>query len=209
MKRCIFFLVLVCSFAQLLKAQNPDPLYVIDAYRKGFMLKNKDSVYYQQMFFKVFPSDFKTFSRYYGWDYQLNKGRPLTSTPPTYFKRVFNSKAYSRAEVIKKIIGISVNARRFNSASVSDGNGPAVGQFQEDSFKFALAHIDEFLKTLQTRSKAEIVSVWAFYMDYPNGNFRKGDYKKVCNLIAPHNPAMVALITQGYKRDVAKWSKKL
>ncbi|HWZ36469.1 MAG TPA: hypothetical protein VNW51_09930 [Mucilaginibacter sp.] len=199
MKRYIIFLVLFFSFTHLLKAQDPDPLYVVDAYRKGFIVKNKDSIYYQRMFFKVFPTNFKTFEKYYGWDEQHQVGRPLTSAPPNYFTRIFYAKAYSRTEVIKKIVGISVNAKRL---------GPAMGQFQENSFKFAMTHTAQFISILKTYSKAEIISVWAFYMDYPNDNYRKSDYKKICNLVAPYDEEMIALITEGYKKDVAKWAHK-
>lgn len=199
MKRYIAFFVLFFSLTQLLKAQNPDPLYVIDAYRKGFMVPNKDSIYYQQMFFKVFPTNFKTFYKYYGWNDKLNVGRPLTAVPPNYFRRIFNSKAYSRTAVIKKIIGISINAKR---------HGAAIGQFQEDSFTFAKIHTAEFIRILQTHSKADIISVWAFYMDYPNDNYRKADYKKICSLVAPYNKEMIALITEGYQRDVAKMARQ-
>lgn len=199
MKKYIFFFALFFSFTQLLKAQNPDYLYVVDAYRKGFNVPNKDSSYYQRMFFKVFPSNFKTFEKYYGWDEQHNVGRPLTSVPANYFRRIFNSKAYSRTEVIKKIVGISVNARRV---------GPATGQFQGDSFKFAMEHTAQFISILKTYSKADIVSVWAFFMDYPNDNYRKADYKKICSLVAPLDQEMIALITEGYKKDVAKSAHK-
>ena len=206
MKRYLIFFVLFFSFTQLLKAQNPDPLYVIDAYRKGFIVPNKDSIYYQRMFFKVFPTSFKTFSKYYGWDEKLNVGRPLTAVPPNYFKRIFNAKAYSRAEVIKKIIDVSINGKRYVAPIKGKSYGAATGRFQEDSFNFAMTHPAEFVSVLKTHSEADIISVWAFYMDYPNSKYRKADYKKICGLVAPHAPEMVALITEGYKKDVAKWA---
>lgn len=199
MKKYTFFLVLFFLSVQLLYAQNPDPNYIKDTYRKGFMIHSKDSVYYQRLFFKAFPSNFKTFVKYYGRDKETNAAHPLTSVPYYYFKRFFNSSAYSRKELLKKIIGVSVNGRVYHGAIVA---------FQEDCFNFALAHNREFIDVLQTFSKPDIVSVWAFYFDYPNNHYRRSDYQKIKELTARNNKNMAALITRGYEKAVAKWAKR-
>jgi hypothetical protein len=197
MKRYIFFLALFFSSLQFLYAQNPDPHYVKDCFRKGFVIHSKDSIYYQRLFFKAFPSNFKTFARYYGRDEKTHIGQPLASVPSYYFKRFFNSKAYSRKALLKKIIGVSVNGKMIHGA---------VAGFEEDCFNFALDHNIEFIDVLQSFSNADIVSVWAFYFDYPNSRYRRVDYQKIRDLTARHNKPMAALITRGYEKAVAKWA---
>lgn len=197
MKRYLFFLVLFLSITQVLKAQNPDPLYLKDAYRKGFIVANKDSSHYQRLFFDAFPSNYKTFYKYYGWNKKDNVGHPLTSIPPYYFKRFLNSKAYSRTALYKKVIGVAVNGK---------GGLEAVGMFQRDCLNSALAHNEEFISVLQKLSQAEIISVWAFYFDFENSYYRTNAYKKAVAVTSQHNKQMVPLITAGYKRSVQYWA---
>jgi len=197
MKRYVCFLVLFLLSLQFLYAQNPNHNYLRDAYLKGFVVPNKDSIYYQRLFFKALPSNFKTFSRYYGWDEKNQVGRPFTAVAPNYFKRIFNSTAYSQSAVIKKIIEISING-----AYCPD----AIGSFQRSSYEFAEDHNAQFINGLRTFSKPQIVSVWKFYFDYPSSFLRKSVYGALCKVTARNNKEMVTLITEGYKKAAAKWA---
>jgi hypothetical protein len=197
MKRYLFFLVLFVSFTQVLKAQRPDPLYLKDAYRKGYVINSKDSSYYQRLFFKALPSNFKTFNAYYGWDDKDHVGRSLTGIPPHYFNHIFNSTAYSRAEISKKIIGISVNGVN---------TSPAVSSFQRAGAEFATDHNAEFIRELKTLSKPQIVSVWKFFFDYSNAFLSKTLYEKLHAVTARNDKQMELLMTEGYKKAQAKWA---
>ncbi|GAA4098986.1 hypothetical protein [Mucilaginibacter panaciglaebae] len=197
MKRFVFFLVLFFTSRQFLHAQTLNPNYLKDAYRKGFVVPNKDSIYYQRLFFKALPSNFKTFFSYYGWDEKKQMGRPLTGVPPNYFKRIFNSTAYSQLAVIKKIIEISINGIYCPDA---------IGSFQRSSYEFAEAHNAQFVNELNAFSKPEIVSMWKFYFDYPSSFVRRSVYSKLCKVTALNNRRMVPLITEGYEKAVAKWA---
>lgn len=198
MKRLLFSLVLFLSIAQTLKAQHPDPLYLKDAYRKGFNVPGKDTAYYQRLFFKALPSKFKTFDKYYGWDDRNHIGRPLTDIQPMYFERIFSSTAYSRADIAKKIVSISINGVY---------GVQAIGAFQRVAIQFAANHTADFLRALQVHSTEQIVSVWKFYFDNPNTYVRKKTYDELRKVVARHNKGMETLLIEGYKKAGVKLAK--
>jgi hypothetical protein len=180
-------------------AQTRTAGFYKETYRKAFVTLHNDTIQYQKVFFNSFPSNFKDFKKFYGWNERTGLGRPLTNVPANYFTRFFEIKCVPSKALANKIIDVSVNAAWYAGA---------IALFQQNAYQYAITHNKEFVNELQLRSKADIISVWAFYFDYLNSDFRKSSYDKLVKATAPNDKAMVALITSGYKKAGAKWSKK-
>ncbi|MES2378737.1 MAG: hypothetical protein V4553_19245 [Bacteroidota bacterium] len=198
MKRSIFLCALFFLLIGGARAQKHDADFYKETYRKGFVTLKGDTLKYQKIFFDAFPSNFKAFKKLYGWNEQTGLGLPLTNEPPYYFSRFFEIKCISQKTLIKKIIDVSVNG-----VWIAD----AVALFQVSAFRYAVNNNKVFLSQLQLRSKADIISVWAFYLDYENQYYRKNAYETLLKATAPNNKSMAALVTAGYKKATARWKK--
>jgi len=198
MKKSIYLFALFLLLIGGANAQTHSAEFYKETFRKGFVTLKSDTVKYQKLFFDTFPSNFKTFKGLYGWDEQTGLGRPLTNVPRYYFNRFFEIKCVPHKAITKKIINVSVNAVWYAGA---------IATFQQDAFQYAITYNKEFVNELQSRSKADIISVWAFYFDYENDLYRKSAYDKIVRATAPNSKSMIALIKAGYKKAAAKWKK--
>jgi hypothetical protein len=198
MKRSIFLCALFFLLIGSAHAQNHGVDFYKETYRKGFVTLRGDTLKYQKIFFDTFPSNFKAFKKLYGWTGQTTYGGTLTNVPPYYFSRFFEIRCVSHKALTKKIIDVSVNAV---------WNADAIALFQRAAFQYAITYNKEFISELQTRSNADIISVWAFYFDYENSTYRKNAYDKIVKATAPNSKNMVALITAGYNKAAVRWKK--
>ncbi|MGF7080862.1 hypothetical protein [Mucilaginibacter sp. UYCu711] len=198
MKRSIFLCALFFLLISVAQAQKHSVDFYKETYRRGFVTLHSDTIPYQKTFFNEFPSNFKELKKLYGWTEQTTYGRTLTYVPPYYFTRFFEIRCVSHKALTKKIIDVSVNG-----VWVAD----AIALFQRAATNYAIAYNKEFIKELQTRSKADAISVWAFYCDYESPYYRKEAYDKLVKATAPNNKKMVELITAGYKKAATRWKK--
>lgn len=198
MKRSIFVCALFFMLIGGAQAQKHTVDFYKETYRRGFVTLHSDTIQYQKLFFDTFPSSFKAFKKLYGWTEQTTYGRTLTNVPPYYFSRFFEIKCVSHKALTKKIIDVSVNGVWY---------ADAIALFQQAAYQYAITYNKEFINELQTRSKADIISVWAFYFDYENSIYRKSAYDKLVKATAPNSKNMVALITAGYNKAAAKRKK--
>jgi hypothetical protein len=197
MKRYILSALLFLLIGKIYAQSNKFEL-LKDNYRQGFVTLHSDTIPHQKAFFNAFPSNFNDFNKLYGWNEQTHVGRPLTLVSPDYFSRFFEIKCVSHKALTKKIIDVSVNGVWIAGA---------VSLFQVTASKYAITYNKEFVAELQTRSKADIISVWAFYLDYENPYARKNAYEKLVKAIQPNGKKMLTLVTAGYKKAGARWKK--
>ncbi len=198
MKKTVYLFVLFFLLIGSAHAQKHSVDFYKETYRKGFVTLKSDTIKYQKLFFDEFPPNFKELKKLYGWTEQTTYGRTLTYVPPYYFTRFFEIRCVSHKALTKKIIDVSVNA-------VWDAD--AIALFQRAATQYAVTYNKEFINELQTRSNADIISVWAFYLDYENSFSRKIAYDKLVKATSPNSKKMVGLITAGYKNAAARWKK--
>ena len=193
MKRYIILLSLFVLQINSGHAQKNTAEILKNAYQKGFITKDKDSIYYQKVFFNAFPSDFQYFKKLYGYNDLTNKvySYSLNGFGLDHINHFFALKCINEDTFIKKIIEISINAK-----DQADG----IRFFQHNLILYVPLHCKEFIKILQTFSSNQIVYVWTFYFDYENHFDRKEEYDKILKLTSPAYKNMTPLITMGYQR---------
>jgi hypothetical protein len=196
MRRTAYLFALIFLLISSARAQKHGVDFYKEIYRKGFITLHSDTIPYQKQFFDTFPSNFKEFRNLYGWTDQTTYGRTLTNIPGSFFSRFFEIRCVSHKALTKKIIDVSVNGVY---------HADAIALFQQTVFKYVIAYNKEFIAELQTRSKADIISVWTFYFDYVNADYRKNAYKMLVRATQPNSKNMVTLITAGFKKADAKW----
>ncbi len=198
MKKYLLLLsLLILQFGNVY-AQKNNVKILENSYQKGFITKGKDSIYYQKVFFKAFPSNFQSFSKIYAWNDLTNKGYPLNDVALDHINHFFALKCINEDEFIKKIIYISING-------VDQADG--ISFFQNNLIQYVPLHNKEFVEILKTFSTKQIVSVWTFYFDYENSFIRKDKYHEIVKLTSAINKSMIPLITTGYQKSSKNWKE--
>jgi len=197
-KKHTLLVVLLLLLSSLGYAQKETVKILKDSYKKGFVRKTNDSLYYQKMFFTEFPSNFKSFKELYGYNDLTGKNAPLSDVALDHINHLFRLKSIDRNLVIKKVVSIAINA----SYQV-DG----INYFNSNFISLVSTQTKPFIEILDTHNNIEITSVWAFYFDYENSFDRKKSYDELMKLVAPFDPNMISLIKKGYQRSTRKWKK--
>ena len=197
MKRFLLSLVL---FVGLIKTNYAQTNIIVNtllkSYKLGFIIKGKDSVHYQNLFFHTFPSNFKSFNAIYGWNDKIDKVGPLYNSSQKHIDRFFSLKCIEKDSLTKKIINITIDG-------VWDAD--AISYFQSDLIQFASVHAEDFNKVLETYSDKNIISVWTFYFDYENNLNRKKSYNEKIKQTLIINKKMIGFIKAGYLKSSKRW----
>ncbi|MDR1346720.1 MAG: hypothetical protein LBK03_08495 [Bacteroidales bacterium] len=209
MKRIIIaFPILIFAF----KAQSQVTLDSLLVKYYNLATTSKDSNFYKEKFFEVFPDNFQLFDSIYGF---TKISIDSTYFSPLYFVShehillffdVLN--LMDKNAFVKKVINISLNGY---------WNADAVGIFQDEMQKFILNNIEQFLRVLEHYTDIEIKNFWHFFFDSNifDNNYNIRMYGKVYRNIRELNyTRILILLREQFQYDfhqyiISSWAKEL
>lgn len=124
------------------------------------LFKLNDKVKNEQIYFDVFPDNFKDFNSIFGYSFndpnKIEKEGVLYYEAFNYIEAFFKLNFIEKEMFINKIIDISIDGKWF-----ADG----VNYFQHNMKIYLLNNLDSFCKILSLRNEKEIESFFIFYFD--------------------------------------------
>jgi hypothetical protein len=159
-----FFLTMLIFSHFASCSQNKNTIYIdrgkeiVIAY--GNLINSKDNLNQEQIYFNLFPENFKDFNSIFGYSnnspYKIENEGFLYNDAFKYIDTFFQLDLIDKELFTNKIINISIGGKWY-----ADG----VNYFQHDMKIYLINNLDFFCKILSSRSENEIESFFVFYFD--------------------------------------------